>query len=334
MDLLRFFLEFLFRLKTIEFLDFTIRVGGFCLGDFLLNEQTIALFVQLLPRVTDGLNFLNLALLLIFFLLNTEISEFFFDLIIDFHGSFATAETARLIQIVLLFPLVDSFELSGYEAFLYFIDVGELGLRLLVGRVVVLLLGHVHPLPAQRPALVWADLALVSGDSRFDLFAWSPRLFRVLLLSHWFGLARAALGFTFVLRLGLHVVDRFLLQLQFRLGRWLRSPHLGGCLDLLILDLDPSLPLGHSRLLLLDHSLSPSNLLEIAVRELGLLELDFPEFLHVLVFFSLLELPLQLVERHQTVTLGSAEVLVDSVVPGGLAPRVVSILPLGPCGRK
>lgn len=173
LDLLRFFLEFLFRLKTIEFLHFAIGVHRFGLGDFLLNEQTMALFVQLLPGISDGLHFLNLALLLIFFFLNTEISKFIFDLIIDFHGPFATAETSRLIQTILLFPLVHPLELSRYEASLHFIDVGELGFGFLVGRVVVFLFGHVHAFPAQRSALIWANLGFVSGDSRFDLLAWS-----------------------------------------------------------------------------------------------------------------------------------------------------------------
>ena len=120
------------------------------MGDFLLNEQTITLFVQLLSGISDGLNFLNLALLLIFLILNTEISELIFDLIIDLFGSFSTAKTSRLIQIFLLFSLIYPFQLSGYEAFLYFVDVSELGFRFLVGQVIVFLFCHIHPFPAQR----------------------------------------------------------------------------------------------------------------------------------------------------------------------------------------
>lgn len=169
------------------------------MGDFLLNEQTITLFVQLLSGISDGLNFLNLALLLIFLILNAEISELIFDLIIDLFGSFATAKTSRLIQIFLLFSLIYPFQLSGYEAFLYFVDVSELGFGFLVRQVIVFLFCHIHPFPAQRSALVWANLGLVSGDSRFDLLTWSSRLFRVFLLSHRFGLTRTAFDVTFVL---------------------------------------------------------------------------------------------------------------------------------------
>ena len=213
-DFHAFFLEFLFGLKTIgvEFPRFTVCVDRLLLGDLLRNEQTITLFIQLLPGISDGVNdLLHLPLLLIFFF-NTEISKLILDLIIDFHGSFATAKTACLL---LLVTLVNSFELSRYEAFLNFFDVSELGFRLLVAHVIVFLFRHVDALPAEGSALIWADLGFVSGDSRFDLLARSLRELGVLLARPRFGLTRSALGITFILRLGFDVVNLLLLLPRF-----------------------------------------------------------------------------------------------------------------------